>query len=394
MRIKTLFCFIAVIAIFIACKKNTAGNEGVPPVFDSVTTTQQEQKPDRKKEILDSFVKLFTEEAKKWPVSFQHDTTGQRQLWTDNLGLLTHEKLRSSKYLLFVDGGVNNRSISIGAYTLAGGDVAENIIKDHCDAYYLADKKGYLTDFIMENRYAKYPYYAFCVDSTIFEITATNTVGHILHNVVGKLKEEYWYCISRNNAIPCDRDYIPQKLANKLKPALNKWLKYHKADISDFYTDSSSDNIKIELYNKPFEEDTLSLYYRKYGKEDDVYQPVLYDYSPNRRYYLTVRETSGVYKEEDGKWYYRGGDDCQEVYLVNRNTQKKVMVMWLGTGAFAEAAFWADNETYVIVGHCYYSPFPSLFINIGGVYYYSDMADLEDKSYFENDLKHRGVIVD
>jgi len=396
MRIVYIFCFLLFLTSSVSCKKATVGGDMVERVVhDSVIPIQEKPKPDKRKEILDSFEQLFAEECKKWPVSFHKDTIGSRQTWTDNLGLSKHEKLISSQYILYIDKNIRERSISIEAFTLAGNEAAEKVIKDHCDTYHLLEKNDKEADFIYENVYAKMPYFAVRIDSTIYEITATNPVGHIMHNVVDSLKNEYWYYISRNDIIPCDRDYMSKALAKNLKPALNKWMKYYNADISDFYTDGTSDEIDIELYNKPFEEDTLSIYYRKYIKnEDDVYTPMLYDYSPNKKYYLTVRETSGVYRDEDGKWYYQGGDDCQEVYLVNRGSRKKVMIMWLGTSAFAEAAFWADNKTYVIVGRDYSSLTRRLFISIGGVWYYSDRADFQDESYFEYDLKQRGVITD
>lgn len=395
MKSKKLFCLVGCLAIFIACKKN-ATPDGVitAMVSDSVEVIAPVQNIDKRKEIIKSFEKFFIEECKKWPVSFHRDTTGVRQSWTDNLGLSRHDKLKSSEYILFVDKGVNERSISIETFTLADEKAAAYVIKEHCDGYRLSQKNGSENDFIYENVYAKIPYFAFRVDSIIFEITATNTVGHIMHNVVEKLRWEY--SISRNDVIPCDREYIPQDLAKKLKPALSKWLKYYNADISDFYRHSFvEEESKIELYNEPFEEDTTSLYYRKYDKQrNDVYQPMLYDYSPNKRYYLTVRETKGVFKDEDGRWYYYGGDDCQEIYLVNRNSKKKVMVMWLGVGSSAEAAFWADDKTYAIVGQHYYSLFPGLFIWIGGIYYHLDVVNVNEKSYFVDDLKQRGVITE
>ncbi|MDU1889254.1 MAG: hypothetical protein E6767_01070 [Dysgonomonas sp.] len=201
-------------------------------------------------------------------------------------------------------------------------------------------------------------------------------------------------CAAQFDSISQGEGAIPKPLVKKLKPVLNQWLNYYKADISDFYQRSPYSEVRIELYDKPFEEDTLSLHYKKYDKVyDGIYVPMLYDYSPNKKYYLNVRETSYVY-EEGGKWYCDGGDDCQEIYLTNRKSQKKVMVLWLGSSEFAEAAIWADNKTYAIVGRISYGEKPSLFIWIGGVFYYSEKAAIGDKSYFRYDLERRGVITD
>lgn len=187
---------------------------------------------------------------------------------------------------------------------------------------------------------------------------------------------------------------ISKRDADRIKPAIRKWLDFYKLDIYSFLGQIALN--KLSLEDLAVEEDTLSMYYRKYErKSDDVYQPLLYDYSPNKRFYLNLLETAGVAKEDE-KWYYIGGDDCLEIYLADRKKGNKALVHWLGAGTFVEGVFWLDNKSYIIVGYEHLEK-PQYFFQVNGEYsgrYYLSVDQLFESSYFRSDLELRGVICD
>ena len=182
---------------------------------------------------------------------------------------------------------------------------------------------------------------------------------------------------------------IDTKVANKIKPVINKWLKYYNLDIYTF----RGVLVDVSSY-PPVEPDTASIHYRGYDETiDNVYNPILYDYSPNKQKYLNIRETSGVYRnKEDGKYYYEGGDDCQEIYLTDRKNKTDDMVLWMGSSEFAEAVFWLDNDTYIITGYNMQEYFIRVCNSKYSGYYTCHMNKRFDITYFYYDVKQRGII--
>lgn len=191
------------------------------------------------------------------------------------------------------------------------------------------------------------------------------------------------------------KDYIDKKLANKLKPVLKKWLDFYSLDINKFRLEQQNESSSLE--DMAISKDTASIYHIQFDKKsDDIYLPILYDYSPNKRFYLNVRETAFVYKGDDNKWRYDGGDDCMEIYLTDRTKGNKNLVLWLGSSAFAEAAFWLDNDTFIITGYMSYDS-PCRYIYLRGkinANYYISMDEVPPGSdYFVHDLRARGVFI-
>ncbi|WP_163273052.1 hypothetical protein [Dysgonomonas sp. 511] len=182
---------------------------------------------------------------------------------------------------------------------------------------------------------------------------------------------------------------IDKKNADKIKSAISKWLKYYKLDIYAFR------GVLVDVSSYPsVEPDTASIHYRGYDEAiDNVYNPILYDYSPNRQKYLNIRETSGVFRnKEDGKYYYEGGDDCQEIYLTDRKDKTDNMVLWMGASEFAEAAFWLDNDTYIITGYNMQEYFIRVCNSKYNGYYTYYLDNRPDITYFDYDIKQRGII--
>ncbi|NDV94188.1 hypothetical protein D0T84_04550 [Dysgonomonas sp. 521] len=198
-----LYIFV-ILLMFAGCKKQAA--EKISVAGDSAQFPVPVSEPviDKDSLIIEDFKAFFEEECKKWPVNFHIDTLAQKQTWCDNLGLSKHTGLKNTRCLLFVDKTINYRSVSIEAFRLSDIPEAQAVVDEHCKAYNDAFRKGESVDFIMENVYAKIPYRAIRIHSTIFEITATNTVGHIMYNTVDALIEKY--NVSNNDIIPCERE--------------------------------------------------------------------------------------------------------------------------------------------------------------------------------------------
>lgn len=186
-----------------------------------------------------------------------------------------------------------------------------------------------------------------------------------------------------------------KNIDGKIQIKLSKWLKYYDINLSQFILTSSK---KIDF--RSLESDTSSLYYREFNTEDDIYSPLLHDYSPNKKFYVNLLQASGVYKE-DGKYYYYGGDDCQEIYLVNRKNKTCSLILWLGSLQFCEAAFWYDNNTIILAGRNNYDD-NQYFLYIFDLkksvsFYYTLEAQLKNKrnNYFEDiNLKTRGILTE
>ena len=148
-----------------------------------------------------------------------------------------------------------------------------------------------------------------------------------------------------NNTDSIKRELITKEKIKKIKPTINKWLNYYDLNIKDFVFDK-----EIILNLNKLRNDTTYPYYGKFGKENDIYNPVLYDYSPDKLRYIDLVAATGV-DVENGKYYYRGSDDCQQLGLYDRKEKSYVMFSFRGIHEFADAVFWIDNDTFALVGY-------------------------------------------
>ena len=121
-----------------------------------------------------------------------------------------------------------------------------------------------------------------------------------------------------------------------------KWLDFYKIDLSKFKFASQN---PCDLSELP---DTASIYYREFTDEYDSPNRIEVDYSPNKQFYISL---GIMYIQEDDKLYNIGWDDCQEIYFTNRKLKYNNLLLWFGTSMFAEAAFWKDNNTFMVVGY-------------------------------------------
>lgn len=129
-----------------------------------------------------------------------------------------------------------------------------------------------------------------------------------------------------------------------LKPLLSKWLGYYEIDISQVRF------VKENVGCFSCVPDTTDFYYREYTAEHDSPSRIEMDYSPSKQLYVDhgfrCKFIDGEYHEDVDAY-----DDCQEVYLVDRTQKYLNHIIWYGASASTQAAFWIDNNTFVIVSN-------------------------------------------
>lgn len=138
---------------------------------------------------------------------------------------------------------------------------------------------------------------------------------------------------------------MPREAAG-LQPVLNKWLNFYGIDIRQFHL-VSQDTLITKLFLKP--DDTASLFYEPFDpKKQGKYTPQSRDYSPNHKRYINVLKASYVYQDEkDGKWVYHGSDDTQQLRFVDVDRKLDIFMYQTGTN-FVDAAFWKNNDCFII----------------------------------------------
>lgn len=140
---------------------------------------------------------------------------------------------------------------------------------------------------------------------------------------------------------------IDEATINKVEPKIRKWLSAFHLNIKDFRLE------RHKQYEGSFDWDVYkegeSMYYSPFKpEEDDIYEPSIYDYSPDKNMYIDVLPNMGVVFENDTIKGY-GTDDCQNIYLTNRKLKKKVMVLWLGSSQIIFDCFWINNSQFILV---------------------------------------------
>lgn len=155
---------------------------------------------------------------------------------------------------------------------------------------------------------------------------------------------------------------ISDSEVKRLQPHLKEWLNYHKHELKDARNSGIQEG--IVKYNSL---DSSSLYFREYTIEDDVSDSPLFDYSPNKRKYVSLGIIAD--KEDDGNIYYYGWDDCQAVYLTDRDKKQNCMIAWEGSGSLNYGVFWIDNNHFILVGE---------YFNMNT--YFFSVFDLEKKT--------------
>lgn len=200
-----------------------------------------------------------------------------------------------------------------------------------------------------------------------------------------------------NLAVTDTMQYIDTQLAERIKPVLSDWLKYYDLDINAFQK-----SLELPMDIEKQKHDTTYTYYNyaEFTKERDVYTPQFYDYSPDKNLYLNILEATFVYLADDGKYHYSGSDDSQGIVLFNRKDKSAVLVTYRGYSDSADAAFWVDNDMFVIAGYATLNDQGEFTLEIYNlkqgtkVRYVLPKEDSMENSYLMFDMKKRNVIID
>ncbi len=210
-------------------------------------------------------------------------------------------------------------------------------------------------------------------------------------------RQRKWEEENRANFVQDSLTYLTEPFITatevaELKPVLKEWLNFFGLDLAQFrlaYTNSLS----AEYYLTS--DDTLSPYYWKF--EDDFhgkYTPQSRDYSPNKRRYINLLETTYVYQEDDGKWYYGGSDDCQEIRLVDLDRRSDRMFLFTGT-QFRDGVFWKNNDCFILTAYTYNNEYELAIYDLKNEQQkvYRLKALSPEKSYLEYTMRKRGITI-
>ncbi|MDR2589062.1 MAG: hypothetical protein LBC67_06505 [Spirochaetales bacterium] len=121
---------------------------------------------------------------------------------------------------------------------------------------------------------------------------------------------------------------IEEKEASELEPLLKKWLTFYRLDIKTFKLAGTEDFAReAELYSREFD-----------AAVHEKYSPRAREYSPGKRRYINLPEAA-----------FGRSSEGQEIRLVDLDKKKDIMILFAGSGARVEAAFWKNNECFALV---------------------------------------------
>lgn len=190
---------------------------------------------------------------------------------------------------------------------------------------------------------------------------------------------------------------IDSELLKEIKPVIDNWLKYHDLNISGFMINNTN-HLDIERLKN---DKSYAYYnYTEFTKENEAYNPLFHDYSPDRMKYINLLEASLVSPESDGKYHYSGSDDSKGICLYNRKDKSAVLISYRGYLDEAEAAFWVNDDMFIITGYARLNNPGEFTLEIYDISknkqtrYSLAKAYKRDESYLLANMKERGVIID
>ena len=185
----------------------------------------------------------------------------------------------------------------------------------------------------------------------------------------------------------------------RIAPIIKKWTDFYNIDFAQarlVMVDTACFNCTPTL-------ETQGIYFR--GEEigeEDTDQRIDVDYSPDKQRYVDLQVFWG-YEEKDGKYYFNGWDDGQEIYLIDRKQKHQNMITRMGSLQLAEAVFWKSNDIFILVGYNrFHTPFRH-FVYVFDITsqtknLYEIMAAADNIGYsgYMNKIywKEKGIIVD
>lgn len=171
---------------------------------------------------------------------------------------------------------------------------------------------------------------------------------------------------------------------HSIEPVIRDWLQFYHLDISKFYLGKKGSWLFYQDYPS---------YARDFdAKNDDVYIPQKYDYSPSKQKYLDYK----LIDKLGNQYVFAGHEDSEELYLVDRKQKTKKIIQWFGSAQMTEATFWLDEEHFIIVGLVLPN---SYFIYTLGpknqlvTYYYESTPEQFKTGYETRFLQAKGVII-
>lgn len=333
--------------------------------------------------VFDDFKGILNEEAKKYSLNFEEYTPKNNK---DDKSLMEDSYYVSYQKMFLTDNQNPARHIAVLALVYREERLAVQYIDDRCEEYRQEVQSGEVSK--IDSRIFRKDFIVYQV------ISVNNSIEHIVASAFEKLTEKYK--INEMDIYPCNREYMSAEQIEQIKPAIGKWLDYYKLNINDFIYDGEK-SLELEQLRK----DTTNPYYGEFSDEDDVYDPILNDYSPDRTKYVDLMSSLNVYLEKNGNYYFGGSDDSHQLKLLDRKNRSFVMFSFRGLSNFADAVFWIDNDTFAVTGY------NSVF-EVG--YYYVEIYDLKKDTctyyllrkecnykngpYGMYNMKSRGIIID
>lgn len=186
---------------------------------------------------------------------------------------------------------------------------------------------------------------------------------------------------------------ISKDISKKLDSVLSDWFSFYNIRLSDFTLEDTTDweiteDIKsLEAVNEE------SFFVVKLSEKDLIYDPLLREYSPGKHYYIPLYEHIVYYHAETGE-YYSAFDDSQNIWLYNTKTGWGYMIQFWGVGGIAEAVYWLDDKTVVIVSKDYSEGLSFYLYDLDKMQrsYFSSSESVDfSKMFYRYELSKRGV---
>lgn len=139
---------------------------------------------------------------------------------------------------------------------------------------------------------------------------------------------------------------------NCIYPVIRKWADFYGLDLSQARDMSGKSSF---CFSCP-DQQSGNPYYRPFTPQDDSADLIGMFYSPDRTRYIDV----GIrYTTENGRRVrdLDAYDGTQQVYLVDRTLKQIKLLFDLGAVGMKEAAFWIDDETFVLAGYIFDQPY-------------------------------------
>ena len=141
-----------------------------------------------------------------------------------------------------------------------------------------------------------------------------------------------------------------------IAPVIKKWTDFYNID----FAQARLVNIRTECFNC-VQDTTNNLFYYKIDEIQDTDKRPDVDYSPDKQRYVNL----GFAFEMNGKYFYNGFDDSQNVWLIDRKQKHATTILWHGFGGLTEDVFWESNDVLIVVSaNSYENPIIQYMIDV------------------------------